>query len=414
MSTGRMASSSTAPGTPTVERTRPPLSSASSNNSIASADPSQAISLFSQTTSSTLTVKPESSGPKDGHGDWDEEEDYSAVITRKEHPRDGAGLLGLRDVLRNQRPVESPSSSASVMSGSGSNTGMATGGGVSSHFRSLGDSASKLIRYGIGPSSDSSDHPNAPPSAWAKAELQVSLKPAQGELRAIDTGTLSDGVGEEKLLEILANLESGNPGDSRPELAEGGSRGLGSSSTVKSSPSKLVKAPSAVEEADEDSILSGSLPALNHTDTGPSEERLTSESNVVRSNTEKLSPSDHSKQSTSRTVGPPVPPKVASGEVAPTAPSLPSRQSRILISASSSPDRNLPSRPSTNASNTGSITSTVASAIRYVLGTPGPSPPPKQHLGLLAMHQSTGTGSLYPPIDDRPHLKYDFTLGELL
>ena len=38
---------------------------------------------------------------------WHEPEPYSAVITRKEHPRDPTALSSLRDVLRQKAPIDS-------------------------------------------------------------------------------------------------------------------------------------------------------------------------------------------------------------------------------------------------------------------------------------------------------------------
>lgn len=415
MVTGRFASSSTAPSTP-METQRPSIASTPSNVSIvsrASASTSKLSAAASQREATDPDASDEDTNP------WqDEDESYSAVITRKEHPKEGAGILGLRDVLRGQRSVETPPATpgSTGLSTSGSNnSGMATAG-VSSRFRSLGTSASKLIRYGIGPSG-SQDLPTPPPSAWARAELEISLQPAQGEFKAVP-GRLSEsssGYGEERLSEIMAQVEQ-HAADARESVGETTSSLTSSSSadsqlgrmTLKSAPSKLAKTPSAVEEADEERSLTNSTVTLGVSGLPGvvAEHGRTSESESATNGL-------HSKESTGATIGPPVPPKDdVSIDMAHNLPQTPVPKSRVLVAGTHDSTGPGSSGVGTSASTTGSITSTVASAIRYVIGAPGPSPPPKQHLGLLAMNPGQSQqGALYPPIDDRPHLKYDFTLG---
>ncbi|KAG8928068.1 hypothetical protein FRC02_007401 [Tulasnella sp. 418] len=81
------------------------------------------------------------------------------------------------------------------------------------------------------------------------------------------------------------------------------------------------------------------------------------------------------------------------------------------------------STPSASASNTGSITSTIANAMRYVLnplvGGPETTPSKHHHHALLATHNfhhrnADPAMNAFTPIDDRPHIKYDFTLGKRL
>ncbi|KAF8509764.1 hypothetical protein BU17DRAFT_55907 [Hysterangium stoloniferum] len=76
---------------------------------------------------------------------WEEKEPCTAVISRKEHPREGSTLLGLRDVLRTKRSFDG-SSSSSRFSGS------------------ISRGISNVI----------------PPSAWAQPQVQVNLEPVDG------------------------------------------------------------------------------------------------------------------------------------------------------------------------------------------------------------------------------------------
>jgi 1-phosphatidylinositol-3-phosphate 5-kinase len=85
---------------------------------------------------------------------WHEPEAYSAVISRKEHPRDHASLLSLRDVLRNKVPVEGPNS-------------------LSSRFASVEVSRSHSVSGVL------------PPSAWAKPAVEISKHAAGGEVSGL-------------------------------------------------------------------------------------------------------------------------------------------------------------------------------------------------------------------------------------
>ncbi|KIJ54686.1 hypothetical protein M422DRAFT_24592 [Sphaerobolus stellatus SS14] len=78
---------------------------------------------------------------------WEETEVFSTAITRREHPREGSTLLGLRDVLRTKRSFDT-----SVL-------GSRFSGSVSRGAAAL-----------------------APPSAWAPAQVQVNLQPADGQV----------------------------------------------------------------------------------------------------------------------------------------------------------------------------------------------------------------------------------------
>ncbi|KAI0065116.1 hypothetical protein BV25DRAFT_1799271 [Artomyces pyxidatus] len=82
---------------------------------------------------------------------WHEPETYSAVISRKEHPRDPTSLMSLREVLRQKVPAD------------GSH------GLPSSVFTSV----SRMVSGG------------APPSAWAKPAVEVNTQAADGRVTAV-------------------------------------------------------------------------------------------------------------------------------------------------------------------------------------------------------------------------------------
>ena len=134
--------------------------------------------------------KPSSSPVGDLNPDPDEEttvwyspDEFSAVITRKEHPRDPTSLLSIREVLRHKTP------DAGILS--------------SSRFAT----------------SSSSRGSAAPPSAWAKADVGVSKHVAPGEVLQPDEAK-DEGV-EKVLVEIEGGggenlLHSRSPSSSTP------------------------------------------------------------------------------------------------------------------------------------------------------------------------------------------------------
>ncbi|KAG8942343.1 hypothetical protein FRC04_003795 [Tulasnella sp. 424] len=415
MAAGRTESSSTISNSPILKATSQVNSTPSS------------ISLASVTTSPSLDGTVSALGqPQDAESDPEEgpaedaDPPYSAIITRKEHPKDAAGILGLRDVLRNQRSIDSSPHTphSSGFSGSGSANGSASSGGVSSAFKSLGNSASKLIRYGQVPNNPTDT--GMPPNAWARAELELSLQPARGEFRAVSGPQMTAaGSGGGKLSDILAQAEE----DARalgitlpdPSTFVTASEDIpDSQSTLNDPPPKLVKTPSTVEETEEGSSTATATPRVGGNTLLPTgtvevtlpESKNPSELKEVASSGLSL----HSQESTGSTIAPPVPPKDRqSVDLNRDLPTTPTPLSRVILPG----PKDLPNyaTPGTSAGASGSITSTVASAIRYVLGSQAPMTPPK-HLGLLSLNPSSGAGAIYPPIDDRPHLKYQFSLGK--
>lgn len=89
-----------------------------------------------------------------------EPEDFSAAISRRENPRDVSSFLSIRDVLLHRRSFENSSSS--------------------SKFGSLGSTASRFIGL------------SAPPAAWAKPEVQISLQVADGVVAGSGTALIDE------------------------------------------------------------------------------------------------------------------------------------------------------------------------------------------------------------------------------
>jgi 1-phosphatidylinositol-3-phosphate 5-kinase len=229
---------------------------------------------------------------------WHEPETYSAVITRKENPRDPTLLLSFRDVLRQKSSTDASGLPASV-------------------FSSLTGSAS---RAGSG----------LPPSAWAKPAVEVSRAAVDGEVSGLPKAGVAAG-------KILHDVEAV------------------SASTTASS----VACESNIRRGKASSIISVESDAT----AGPEGETISS-----------LPPNPPSKD----------------GEN--------SSASSILTSDEGG------AAPSTFAN---TLSSTLSNAVRYVLNsgeTPPPPTPFKNHHGLLTT----------AAIDERPHIKHDWTIGKRL
>ncbi|KIK63065.1 hypothetical protein GYMLUDRAFT_41376 [Collybiopsis luxurians FD-317 M1] len=254
---------------------------------------------------------------------WHEPEAYSAVISRKEHPRDPTSLLSIREVLRHKSP------DSNILSGS--------------RFASLGSSTSKLLNGGGGRPSMLAA---VPPSAWAKPDVQVSKHEAEGEVAS----GLTEGSGS--IHQMLTGLEAVEAGDteSRPGSSLAGSYPW---STSEVSTIKRNRAPSAMTDA-----TLGQDDAASIADSGV-----------------------NSKGS---------PPLAAT-------PVNPAHVDTSVINAKTS---------------LSSLTSGITNAMRLVLPTssiPRPlSAGSNRHHGLLSAEANLIA------IDERPHIKYDWTIGKRL
>lgn len=103
-------------------------------------------SLFSRSSYRFFGPSPQQPDPDDGQAVWEEPEVYSAVVSRKDHPRDPTSILSIRDVLR-KTPVDTASVS----------------------------SPSRLTSAGISKA-------GIPPSAWSKPAVEINTHPADGEV----------------------------------------------------------------------------------------------------------------------------------------------------------------------------------------------------------------------------------------
>ena len=250
---------------------------------------------------------------------WHEPETYSAVISRKEHPRDPTSLLSFREVLRQKSPIDVSSALPT------------------SRFGSLGSSAARVVN-GI------------PPSAWAKPDVQISMQAADGEVSGPPESVESAG-------KILHEMESVSSESSRPGSAMSGSY---------TSSSGFVDA---------------------HIRRGKASSIISVESDAT------IGPENGCTIQVS--MPPPPPPKdgIHSGG-----------QTDAAESQSSS----LQPNPSSSFANT--LTSGITTAMRFVLNNGEQRPPSsassKNHHGLLSAETSN--------IDERPHIKYDWTVGKRL
>ncbi|KAJ6515534.1 hypothetical protein C8R45DRAFT_1067124 [Mycena sanguinolenta] len=297
------------------------LSSSASSFFSAKVAPSHYKQLFS-TSSTQVQLDPDQDDTV-----WYEPEAYSAVISRKEHPRDVTSLLSLREVLRQKNPIDGM---ASVLPGS-------------SRFASLGSAATKASSFASG---------IAPPSAWSKPDVQITRHAAGGE---VSTDSTAEEVGR-ILHEIEASSAEGTPVTSRPASALSGSFLAGSMFTDMH-----------VRRGKAASIIS----VDSDTTVGKQDEPVVDEAEPANANTR------HGKDATVSTV-------------------------------TESPGAPTP----TPSSFTNTLTSGISNAMRLLLNngeTPRSSMFSKNHHGLLA----PATADPFA-IDERPHIKYDWTVGKRL
>ncbi|KZT66473.1 hypothetical protein DAEQUDRAFT_714832 [Daedalea quercina L-15889] len=242
---------------------------------------------------------------------WNEPETYSAVITRKEHPKDPTTLLSIRDVLRHKSGTDTSGSSS---------------------FRPSSSLGAKS--------------PTDLAAARAKPAVELSIQAADGHVSG-----LSEDAGK-----LLHELEA------NASVIQ----------TWRSSGSSNSSASGFVET----NIRRGKSASIISTDSDASS--TSTESGGLR---RRLTP-------------PPLPPKDAMLSVEP--PARLGSQGETLPPAAT-PSTFIPS-----------IANTLTSAMKFVL-SPGEtlrSVPTAPHHGLLSTDS--------PVIDDRPHIKYDWTIGKRL
>ena len=241
---------------------------------------------------------------------WHEPEICSAVVTRKEHPRDPTALLSLRDVLRHKVHVDGSS------------------GAPSSIFPSV----SRMVNNSA---------PGAPPMAWAKPAVEVNVAAVDGQVTGMPEAVVTAG-------RILHELDASSEPSSKS-----------SSSFVETN----------VHRGKTSSILSQAT-------TGP------------------VSGPIHAD------IHSPTPLPATTGARTP----IEARSRSSTVSTMQDPNE----AASTNDS-VFSWTSSLTNVMRYMLKAESPAQPSvfaKNHHGLLSADPLT--------IDERPHIKYDWTIGKRL
>ena len=124
-------------------------------------------SLFSRSSYRFFGPSPQLPDPDDGRAVWEEPEVYSAVVSRKELPRDPSSILSIRDVLR-KAPVDTTS--------------------ISSPSHLVNESLSKT---------------SAPPSAWSKPAVEINTHQVDGEVLQPENG----GAAEQILQEVEVSTD---------------------------------------------------------------------------------------------------------------------------------------------------------------------------------------------------------------
>jgi len=281
------------------------------------------VSSFAQSSASGSTSSfkffgsPHKPDPDREDSVWHEPETYSAVVTRKEHPRDPTALLSLRDVLRHKVPVEGSQGSQSPA------------------LASISRMANNV----------------APPSAWAKPAVEVSMAAVDGRVTGMPEAVVTAG-------RILQELD--------------GASVVSSKGSIDSSTSAFVE--TNVHRGKTSSVLSrGSL-----------------ESNGTISQPNPVPGDVHARTAERGYPGAFVGSRSRSSTVSTT--------------------QDAPPEPEAHESTILSWTSSLTNAMRYMLKADLPSrpatPAAKNHHGLLYADPLT--------IDERPHIKYDWTIGKRL
>lgn len=328
---------------------------------------------------------------------WHEPEPYSAVISRKEHPRDQTSILSIREVLRHKSPAIDPS------------TGLPLSG--------TGKTSSS--------NSDSQQTSLALASVYAKPDVKVSMQAAGGEVSVAGTGARQrQGQGQvvdavESAGKILHEIEAvvtgeGGSSGSRPDTAQSRRTHTGSGSgdhtrfegtdATKHGNVTLdahAQAPRPTSPASDHMTMSTSSYVDTHIRRGNAESILSigSEATVSR-----------------RLERAPTPPPKDRGEDKGT--------EETKKGPATSPTKDLPGTPSgsvihqptpSSSSFANTIASSLNMAMRFVLNQPDrkspvnpppPVPKKKPHHNLLLVDLNN--------IDERPHIKYDWTIGKRL
>ncbi|TFK90728.1 hypothetical protein K466DRAFT_516707 [Polyporus arcularius HHB13444] len=259
--------------------------------------------------------------PDPDHDDvgWQEPETYSAVISRKEHPRDPVSLISIRDVLRQKASADAGTSS-SLLSPTGTGSGKTNGS-------------------------------ETPRSVRAKPAVEVSTAAAGGQVSGMPEAVEAAG----KILHELEAVSKAN--HSRTSLSDS----RPSSSGFVETNIRRGKASSIMSESDDSTVQDSVYGAAPPPPLPPKDSRDSDTEDGARKSPLPLTPDEP--------------------------PATPSKSSMFTV-------------PFANS---------LSSAMRYVM-KPGEAP-----------RSSTGTPhhkllSAEAPsfIDERPHIKYDWTIGKRL
>ncbi|KII84857.1 hypothetical protein PLICRDRAFT_167256 [Plicaturopsis crispa FD-325 SS-3] len=273
------------------------------------ATPKEAHSSFFSVFTSSTTTSPD---PDQDDIIWHEPEEYTAKISRKEHPRDPTSLLSIREVLRHKN-------------------------------------AEGTIGLGLAPSRFGSAARTAsgatPRSAWAKPAVEVSMEAADGVVVSGLPETVASAG--KRLLEMGA-ASADTPPRPEPSMSDYGSQSAFGDAHIRSGKA------SSIISVDSDMTI------------GP-------DSDLVASPTQ---------------LPPPVPSKSGTPQ--------------------SAEENSTPSRDASPSTFAASLTNSLTTAMRFMMSSPDIPRPmtPNTHHGLLSI-DALG-------LDERPHIKYDWTLGKRL
>ncbi|KAH0580710.1 hypothetical protein H2248_002196 [Termitomyces sp. 'cryptogamus'] len=323
-----------------------------------------AMKLFSPSSNTAPNPDPDTDDPSL----WtDPEELFSAVVSRKEHPKDSAaGLLAIREVLRGQR-----SPAPLHVSGSGSGVGA---GCASSP--SPGKEGSKFGSVGRGQGQS-----QIPVSAWAKPDVGITKDEADGVVSLNGEGSEAGTGAAERMLQSFECETGSASGNGNEKMSRPVSRAEMRESVV-------------LEE------VSGSASGEKGLESG------VEDGNSVKSD---------------MTVGKGGMRKSQEIEEEDVAPSPPPKDERHIPQQERKRDV---SNAGTASSFAGTLTNSLTNAVRFMFnGTSGVnanvnaasnpastrSASPFSHHGLLSLSLEGATG-----IDDRPHIKFDWTVGKKL
>ncbi|KAF9527482.1 hypothetical protein CPB83DRAFT_856253 [Crepidotus variabilis] len=309
---------------------------------------------------------------------WNEPEQYSAIISRKEHSRDPTSLLSIHNVLRQKNMPEAPSNGVPPPSSA-------------SRFLTLATSSNAAT---VAPSTGNV----TPVAAKSKPNVALNTEAAGGLLRGSDTVDKVD-----KLLQEIENESTPNP--SRPPSRPPSIR----SEALSTNGSGFID--THIRRGKTSSIISTDShesEATIHKEEGQILPKETLEETLV----EKVADLQPEKPLQLTVAVPPSPP---SKELPPVVEhdekSLKPPES-VQTMSTSTPLSTPPLPPPASSGFTNTIATSLNTAMRYVIGTEAPSPTssspsnanPKRHHGLLIADTSH--------IDERPHIKYDWTVGK--